>query len=427
MTRTEAPFRRVLDVRLAEEGGAPSLRPALAEAGCAVTPLGLGSPRASAPDVIVADLRCAARPLALAAKARQAAGATPLVLVAGPTPDASLAALAEDSTLVQLAGDPAPLVRALGRAVRAADMAREAGLRLAAMTALEQPLHPEAVPQAPERLVLLGPPSPHALETYHALACAFPTDGVLSRAQALRALEGGEAGALVLAPDTERRDPAALIRLLRRQSVLRDVPVVVVERRRTERHVAYWSRMGADGVFLPREAGLIAATIRAGVRRRAVASRLGSLLARTVSSDAGAEARLCGARLFDAALAERCRRGAPFCLGAIKLSGRGTPDQAALSEAAVYLSFGVGAEDLLARPAPDTFLMQLPCTDARGAERTTRALAALVGDLMFGEEDAPSTFEGRAAVTPYQPGDDAPAMIVRAMNGLKTARVRVTA
>ena len=430
MSRTEAPFRRVLDVRLAEtEGPHASLRPALIEAGCAVTPMGLASPRGRAADAFVADLRGSDRPLGLVNRARQAAGATPLVLVTGPAPLAGLSEAAGTHVLVQVAADPAPVVRALGRAVRAADLAREAGLRLAAMTALEQPLSPGDVPREEARVAVLAEPGAHALETLHALEGAFDTAGVLTRAQALRALEAGDVGALVIAPGPERRDMAALVRLIRRQSVLHDVPVVVSERRRTERHVAYWARIGADGCFVPAEESLLAASVRAGVRRRAMTRRLRALLARTVLNDGGAETRLAGSALFDACLAERCRRGAgPFALGAIRLSAReGAPAPAALTEAAMYLSFGVGAEDLMARPAPDLFLFQLTSSDARGAERTLRALAGLAADLKFGEEGAAQTFESRVAVTSWRPEDDAQAMIVRTLKGVAAARARIAA
>ena len=430
MSRTEAPFRRVLDVRLSEtDGPHESLRATLAEAGCAVMPAGVPAPRGRVPDAYVADLRGTDRPLGVVARLRQAAGATPLVLVTGPAPLAGLAEAAERHVLVQVASDAAPVVRALGRAVRAADLAREAGLRLAGMTALEQPLSPGDTPREEARVAVLAEPGPHALETLNALGPAFDCAGVLTRAQALRALEAGDVGALVLAPGPERRDMAALVRLVRRQSVLHDVPVIVSERRRTARHVAYWAKNGADGCFVPTEDGLIAASLRAGVRRRAMARRLRALLARTVLNDGGAETRLAGGALFDACLAERCRRGAgPFALGAIRLSARGqAPDPAALTEAAMYLSFGVGAEDLMSRPAPDLFVFQLAGCDARGAERTLRALAGLAQDLKFGEEGASQTFEARLAVTPWQAEDDASAMIVRVLKMVETARARIVA
>lgn len=430
MSRTEAPFRRILDVRLAEtDGPHGSLREALIEAGCAVTPLALAGPRGRAADVFVADLRGAPQPLGLVNRARQAAGATPLVLVTGTEPLKGLDEAAEAHVLVQIASDPAPLIRALGRAVRAADLAREAGLRIAAMTALEQPLSPGDVPREETRVALLAEPGPHALESLNVLSDAFGCVGVLTRAQALRALEGGDVGALVVAPGTERRDMAALVRLVRRQSVLHDTPVLVCERRRTDRHVAYWNKAGADGCFLPEEAALIGASLRGGVRRRAMNQRLRTLLARTVLNDGGAQTRLVGSQLFDACLAERCRRGAsPFAVGAISLQVReGSLNPSALTEAAMYLSFGVGAEDLMARPAPSLFLYQISGADARGAERTLRALAGLAQDLKFGDEGASQTFEAKVAVSAARPEDDAAALIVRTLKAVEAARARVAA
>ena len=419
MRTSDAPFRRTIDLRLC---GNEALRPALAEAGCAVSPLTAGG----SPDVVVADLRGTERPLGLVGRARRAAGGTPLVLVTGTDPLPTLCEAAERHVLVQTGADAAPVVRAVGRAVRSADMAREAGLRVSALTALELPLGQADAPPAEERVVVLGEPGPHALATLHALAPYTSFDAVLSRAQALRALEAGDAGALVLAPGPERRDAAALVRLVRRQSVLADVPVVIVEARRTDRHVAYWAKHGADAVLLPEEEGLIAAAVSAGIRRRTMDRRLKSLLARTVMSERGAEARIAGNALFDACLAERCRRGGAFSLGALRLSvPDAAPDDRALSEAAMYLSFGVGPEDMMARPAPDVFLFQLPFADALGAQRTMRALSSVTSDLKFGDEGTSQTFDTRLATASYQAGDDPERMIVRAMGALRTARVRV--
>ena len=394
-----------------------------------MTPMGLASPRGRSADAFVADLRGADRPLGIVNRARQAAGATPLVLVCDADPLPSLADPAEKHVLVQAGADAAPVIRALGRAVRAADLAREAGLRLAAMTALEQPLGPGDVPNDQSRIAVLAEPGAHALETLHALDPAFDCAGVLTRAQALRALEAGDVGALVLAPGPERRDMAALVRLVRRQSVLHDVPVIVCEKRRTLRHAAYWAQAGADACLLPAEEGLIGAALRSGMRRRAVTRRLRTLLERTVLSDGGAQTRLAGNALFDACLAERCRRGAgPFALGAIKLDARGeTPAPRALTEAAMYLSFGVGAEDLMARPAPDLFMFQLPGADARGADRTLKTLAGLAQDLKFGDEGASQTFEAKVAVTSWRPEDDAQGMIVRTLKAVEAARARIAA
>ncbi len=421
MSRTEAPFRRTLDIRLFESGTGATLRPALHEAGCAVTPIGQDGPMAGRPDAFVADLRVAERPLAALNRARQAAGATPLIVATGPLPQPGLAEAAERHVLVQIGRDSAPVLRALGRAVRAADLAREAGVRLAALTALEQPLgHSQTAPPA-ENVALLADPGPLALETLHALSPQFGVSGVLSRTQALRALECGDAGALIILAGSLRRDAAALVRLIRRQSVLRDVPVVVIEKRRTRRHLDYWAHAEIDGCFTPGEFAFTCAAIRAGLRRRLMNRRLSGLLTRTVQSDAGAESRIIGSRLFDACLAERCRRGtAPFALGAVRLRAPGgAADSAALSEAAVYLSFGVGSEDLMARPAADVFLFQINSADALGAQRTVRSLATLVGDLKFGAEDRFTTFDGEAAACAWRPGEDAETLVARTLSNLR--------
>ncbi|MBB4659800.1 hypothetical protein [Parvularcula dongshanensis] len=430
MPRFEPPFRRILDVRLTESGAEPSLRAALNEAGCAVTPFGMTSAKAALPDAFVVDLRGAEQPLALINRARQYAGATPVLIVTGPNPNPDIASAIARHGLVQVTSDVRPVVRALGRAVRSADMAREAGLRIAGLTALEHPLGQDHEPSADRRVALLASPGPLALETLYVLRPAFGCDGVLTRAQALRALEAGDAGALVIVAGQLRRDSAALIRLVRRQSVLRDVPILVVERRRTARHVAYWMRNGADACLLPEEGDLLEALIEGGLRRRAMNRRLTGLLARTVLSDTGAESRIVGSCLFDACLTERCRRGAaPFSIGAIRL----TPPpnvpveiaEPALSEAASYLSFGVGPEDLMARPAPDLFLFQVSGAEALGAERAMRELATLIGDLKFGDEDAFTTFDTRATAVAWRATDQPETLIARALRTLDAAaRVR---
>ena len=110
---------------------------------------------------------------------------------------------------------------------------------------------PSHLPMNDKTAVLFTSPAPYTLEISNSLSEFVEVNTVMSRQQALSALESGVADKVFIIPEQNRRPQAALIKLLRRHSDLQQIPVVVIENSPSDRHREYWSKVGADAVITP--------------------------------------------------------------------------------------------------------------------------------------------------------------------------------
>lgn len=348
---------------------------------------------------------------------RQRAQTAPLIFLVEPDQigDDAIIRLAETDIVLQAAGSIGPLVRTLKHLVSIADRTDEVALRLRCLGILG--LGAIAPPPTPavDTTLFLGEPSPETLEILGELNCRKTVRAAITRAQALHALELGQADSLVIFVQKQRRRIASLIRLLRRHTELSSLPITIVEPRITKRHAAYWTQVGADAVVTMKDARAAIALSRRGARARDAAKGWDHLLGQSVVTDLGDVSRLASNRFFETCLAARCAPGRPsFALGAIRLDpATGDDHHAAHSEAGVYLALATRRTDLVSRPAPDLFLVALPGCDAGNAAATMGTYSRMVQDLKFGSNDAPMTFSAQTNSVISTPEDTPATLLAR--------------
>ncbi|MEM9234364.1 MAG: hypothetical protein AAGA69_09035 [Pseudomonadota bacterium] len=176
--------------------------------------------------------------------------------------------LAQTESVVVSAAGERSLVTEISRRAHDTDRSDEAAVRLRAISATglgTLPAHP-ATPETSALLVTT--PAPRSLDLSSELSLYASLNTVLSRQQALSALELGVADRVFILPEQNRRPMAAMVKLIRRHSELSGVPIVVIEENPRDRHRDYWSRVGADAVVSARQVKTAAAIAEQRCRAR---------------------------------------------------------------------------------------------------------------------------------------------------------------
>lgn len=395
MQRLSSVRRRIFCHLDAADELRDELRPILHDAGIDLVTA------ADPADAVIIDLRApfrAASDIAAAIKtARRQSYRQPAIFLVDPEQYSapSVQALLARDRVVPFSRTFAPLIATLRQAAAAKMAADELSVRSASSTSLGLPLPlPEIEPQ-PAITLLQCTPSPHALEVLGELSVRLALNASIRNGQSLTALESGRADALILLADKNRRQQSGLIRMLRRHSDLSDVPVLVLERAPSPRHLAYWTATGADNVFASSQIMAAVNAIDHLRNRRRASQSLSRQLRLASVNDRGAASRLAGSRFFEACVFERMhRQTGPFSLGALQLEAKdGTsahPD--ALAEVAIYLSMALPEADLACRIGQDAFLISFSGCDHRSALKAMDNVAGMIGDLQFGPRDAAISF-----------------------------------
>lgn len=376
-------------------------------------------------DVLLADLRQEAetRLLASATRLRDATPSKPLLFLieAEQLEYASVQSLAEKETLIVSSKSEQALIAEITRRALDVDRAAEAAIRVQTMSAVGLGTIPPS--QAPNNssALLVAPPGPMALDLSSTLSAHTDLETVMSRQQALSALELGGADRIFILPDTNRRPMAAMIRLLRRHTELSALPIIVFERQPTDRHRDYWARSGADMVLSTAQAALAVTVCRQRWLERNAHMSVLRLLRHASFTDLGEQSRLCAPRFFEAALELRCASKLPFTLGAMRLK----PHQAAegphiFTEPSIYVALGMKSSDLITRAAPDLLLMSFAGADLHHAKRNLMMLSTLVHDLKFGTQQAPTMFGTQTYAQSAPQGSDPRKLIRETIRGLTT-------
>lgn len=374
-------------------------------------------------DVIIADVReeTVDRVQTIARNLRAAHPAKPLIVlvtpaqITGPT----LIPVAADETVVISSRGERALIAEINRKALDRDFAAEAAVRIQAMTAVGLGHMPDSPSQMEPSALLVTPPGPMALELSSSLSAHLDLHTVMSRQQALTALELQVADRVFVLPDTSRRPMAAMVKLIRRHSELNALPVIVFERQPTDRHRDYWSRTGADMVIPVNDTQVAVAVATQRRHERNALTGTSRFLRHASFTELGEPSRLCAPRFFDAALDLRCSMDLPFSIGAMRLTPHKSGDSHHIfTEPSIYVALGVQPADLVTRAAPDLLLMSFPGTDIHHAKRAMTMLSTLVKDLKFGTTESPMTFSPQTNAIAAPAGADPRALIRDVIKGL---------
>ncbi|MEM9422735.1 MAG: hypothetical protein AAF986_09555 [Pseudomonadota bacterium] len=391
------------------------------------------------PDAAIVDLRpeaIAPQTLEQAIHAtRQTPRAYPVLFLVTPEDLGTLPIikLAETDTVIPFTTPARPLVTGLRQLLHSTAKAKEVSLRIQTLSDLglgafeANDVHELADRALCDTTLFLAEPGPEVLSAMGNIAPYKTISAALSRAQALHALEMGRADGIIMLVQKNRKSLSGLVRLLRRHTDLSSLPIIILEQNPAERHAAYWASVGAD-VVLPAQDGMMAAALcRRGARTRIAGQSLDHLLSQSVVTDFGEVSRLASTRYFEACLAHRCHKAnSPFALGVLRLLPEGTAPSktvtAALSEAGVYLAMATKGIDMVARPAPDLFLVSLPGADRANADASMATYTQLVQDLKFGGADEPVTFKANSHTVTGGLDDTPAALVTQLLKGLPQIR-----
>ena len=421
MTLNDKPRRSIRIALHQDKGAGRNLERLLLEQGIDPTATSITA------DVVIADLtaRAPTEINSVASQLREISLDKPLLFLVLPSQLdlPQVKQLAKNETVIISAANERALLAEIAHRTLDTDRASEAAIRLQAISATglgALPTH-HASPEA--SALLIAPPGPRALDLSSELSLHTSLNTAMSRQQALSALEHGVADRIFILPPQNRRQSAALIKLLRRHSMMSGTPVVVFEEKPNDRHRDYWTRMGADAVVSTSEPALAAAI--ATQRRRARDAKVSSesLLKHLSFTDHGESSRLCSPKFFDSALALRCRSDMTFCLGSLRLTPHsGETHPQIFTEPAIYVALGCQPADLVTRAAPDTLLISMAGADLHHAKRTMRMISTLVQDLKFGTQTAPITFSAKTHIVQAGPGMQPRDLIRRALKGLQASK-----
>ena len=373
------------------------------------------------PDIAVVDLRehrlSAKSVQTLAQLTRQAAPDCGLVYIAPLALSAHERAHLRRSGDLVLAGDDlSAVVDACRHRLRLRNIAEETGERLksvAASTRLSE-FPPIETSSAAPRVLVAGAPGPTSLLALAAAeAVSDQTVGVLTAAQAMRALEGGGFDCAILIPSGDGDPLMGLARSMRRHRKFQDLPLIVVGGDGLAARKCRLSSAYVADIVLPRHAGEDLGARIISVSRRA---RLAAAMRRFLSACAGdgVRDRMSGAfappffalhaeRIF--ARADQTRR--PLSVVGVRLSPV-TPDEGetrasrTLADAARLINRVTRAEDFVARLAPDTFIALMPATTERDADAASKRISGVIANTMFRTKNEKYSFAVAAATAAIQ-------------------------
>ncbi|MCQ8186600.1 hypothetical protein [Parvularcula maris] len=346
---------------------------------------GFAVPAGGPAECALADLRGAENLDTALAEARRIALPLPLCVVLSldePLPREGH----RDVVLVRLDRDRTePLAAAIRSSVAAMHEAHALSVRSRALAACGLPLGSIHWPDLDAPAVMLAEPDRDLLPILKGLPCEKLVTP-LSSSHTLRLLENQNAGALIihLGRGNEHRLP--VLKLIRRQSDLAELPVAVVCEEWTEELTASWLQHGADLLGRPSELPRLLETLQAGTSRYTVRQAVTQSLTNSVVTDEGHPSPIAGQRLFDQVVAEHRALGDRMAFGVIELHPEGGGSEHDVSEAGVYMAMALTGANLICRPRPSVFVVAMPYADKYYAGRTIRTLKTLIEDLKFGQE-----------------------------------------
>ncbi|GGY40861.1 hypothetical protein [Parvularcula lutaonensis] len=370
---------------------------------------GFAVPTGGTRRVALADLRGVSDLSAAIADASALAGVEPLVAVIGlddrlpPEPPIGV-------MLVRNAeGCESGIFRALRKAAASRIAAQTASTRYRALASSGH-CFPNVKPEGLDTpIALLADPHPEVL---HLLTATARRDLIapLTSSQTLRLLEAQHAGGLLihLAGGKEHRLP--VLKLIRRQSDLKGLPVAVMAPEWSPEDAGPWISAGVDLLLTPDEVEHGLAFLRSAGNRFVAERTVSRALAASSMSDDGEASPIYGSVLFERLALEHLAQGDDLAFGAIRL----TPDEHGtehdLSEAGVYMAMAMSPLDFAMRVRDDLFIVAMPYADRFHAGRTMRTLKTLVEDLKFGTEPEPVLISARTAF--LESTDESPAEAV---------------
>jgi hypothetical protein len=347
---------------------------------------GFAVPAGGPAECALADLRGSSDLDAALGEARRAALPLPLCVVLSlhePLPSQRH----RDVVLVRLDSEErtAPVAAALRSSVAAMHEAHALSVRSRALAACGLPLGAISWPDLDAPAVMLAEPDRDLLPLLKGLSCERLVTP-LSSSHTLRLLENQNAGALVVHLGRGKEHRLPVLKLIRRQSDLAELPVAVVTEHWTPDLAGSWLEHGADLIGRPGELPLLLKALEAGTSRYSVRQSVSQSLTNSVVTDEGHPSPIAGQRLFDQVVAEHRALGDRMAFGVIELYPDGGGSEHDVSEAGVYMAMALTGANLICRPRPNVFVVAMPYADKYYAGRTMRTLKTLIEDLKFGHE-----------------------------------------
>ncbi|WP_428409311.1 GGDEF domain-containing protein [Hyphococcus sp.] len=305
-------------------------------------------------------------------------------------------ALRRHGELVVMLTRPEALIERCRQVLRLRNIAEEAGERLKSLAGLNRlsDFPPISAPAAHLRVLIAGEAGPVALAALNALkpiteqcVCVF------SAGQALRAVESMRFDAAIFLPKRDSDPLMSLARSLRRHPKHANMPIIFPMHDPDD--AAAFAQRGASDFLLT---GHIASDLGPKAQLSARRARLLKSMRRFLQACEGDGVRDQGSGAFTSAfLAEHgarlCARadqnGRAMALIALRIEteskdhGEAEPGRRALHQAARLINRVTRAEDLAARVATDTFLVLLPATTEKNAEKAALRIQGVLENTVF--------------------------------------------
>lgn len=306
-------------------------------------------------------------------------------------------ALKRHGEIVFLHDSPAPIIERCRQMLRLRNIAEETGERLKTLASLNRlaEFPSLASSSTPPRILIAGEPGASALAAVNAVSkSAEQSVCALSTGQAMRALEHGEFDCAIFLPSKENNSFLSLSRVLQRHPKFCWMPIIHVAE--DAEAAARFVRKGAKDFLLASylESGL-EAKIKLATRR----ARLLKTMRQFLNACAGESVRDARSGAFTALfLAEHgarlCARadqtGRPLSAIGLRLEAHCAdganhiePNRLALHRAARLLNRVTRAEDVVARIAPETFLVLTPATHMEDAAKAALRFEGVLENTVF--------------------------------------------
>ncbi|WP_395073607.1 GGDEF domain-containing protein [Hyphococcus sp.] len=305
-------------------------------------------------------------------------------------------ALRRHGELVTVLTSPDGLIERCRQILRLRNIAEETGERLKTLATLSRLNEFPAIsaPASPLKVLIAGEPSPLALTVLNSLqSVTEQCVCVFSAGQALRAIETAEFDAAVFLPKSDSDPLMSLVRSLRRHPKHSGMPIIF-PLEDPDQTATYVLRGAMDFLLASQIASDLASKIQISAKR----SRLLKTMRRFLQACEGDSVRDPSSGAFTATfLAEHgarvCARadqtGRSLALVALRIEteskGHGEPEpgKRALHQAVRLINRVTRAEDIVARIAPDIFLLLMPATTGKNAEKAALRIKGVLENTVF--------------------------------------------
>lgn len=305
-------------------------------------------------------------------------------------------ALRRHGELVVMLTKPDGLIERCRQVLRLRNIAEEAGERLKSLASLNRlnDFPPISAPAGALRVLIAGEAGPVALSALNALKpITEQSICVFSAGQALRAVESMRFDAAIFLPKRDSDPLMSLARSLRRHPKHANMPIIFPMHDPDD--AANYALRGASDFMLT---GHIGADLGPKALLAARRARLQKSMRKFLQACEGDGVRDAGSGAFTATfLAEH---GARLCARAdqtgrtmsmvtlrieteSKEHGEAEPGRRALHQAARLINRVTRAEDMVARVATNTFLVMMPATTERHAEKAALRIQGVLENTVF--------------------------------------------